>query len=30
MQAGDETERMMKKSFGMVPLQKAAGLAAFY
>ncbi|MEH7663455.1 phosphopantetheine-binding protein, partial [Bacillus velezensis] len=30
MQAGDETERMMKKAFGMVPLQKASGLAAFY
>ncbi|MDU0812757.1 non-ribosomal peptide synthetase [Bacillus siamensis] len=30
MQAGDETERMMKKAFGMVPLKKAAGLSAFY
>ncbi len=30
MQAGDETERMMKKVFGMVPLQKASGLVAFY
>ncbi|MBT2575230.1 amino acid adenylation domain-containing protein [Bacillus sp. ISL-51] len=30
MQAGAETEQMMAKTFGMVPLQTETGLAAFY